>query len=283
MAATAEGFEIRAGFAGARGRAGERALQGAVIFWFLVTFVGQFLFALHIVSFYGRTAAVGDFAAWNKHLEVGVISGDTVGNGALGMHLAMAAVVTVCGLLQLIPLIRQRAPVFHRWMGRVYIVAAFAVSAAALYLQLVRGAVPGGLLQHTGLVLNAVLIMLFAATALNAARARRFASHRRWALRLFMASSGVWFFRVGLFFWLLVNRGPVGFDPNRFEGPFLTFLSFAQYLLPLAVLEVYLRVRERGGAFGKRAVAVTVVLLTLVMMVGIFGHARFMISRGVAI
>jgi hypothetical protein len=29
----------------------------------------------------------------------------------------------------------------------------------------------------------------------------------------------------------------------KFRGPFLSFLSFAQYLLPLAVLEIYLRTR----------------------------------------
>ena len=51
-------------------------------------------------------------------------------------------------------------------------------------------------------------------------------------------ASGVWFFRVGLMLWVVVNQGPAGFDTETFRGPFLTFLSLAQSLLPLAILEL---------------------------------------------
>jgi hypothetical protein len=70
-----------------------------------------------------------------------------------------------------------------------------------------------------------------------------------------MVVNGVWFFRVGLMLWLVLNNGPVGFDPKTFRGPFLDFWSFADYLLPLAVLEVYLRTQDRAGTLGKFAVA----------------------------
>jgi hypothetical protein len=80
----------------------------------------------------------------------------------------------------------------------------------------------------------------------------------------------VWFFRVGLMFWLLVNQRPVGFDTKSFTGPFLSFLSFADYLLPLAVLELYFQAQDRGGAVARRAMAAVLVLLTLAMAAGIF-------------
>jgi tetratricopeptide (TPR) repeat protein len=95
-------------------------------------------------------------------------------------------------------------------------------------------------------------------------------AHRHWALRLFLVVGGVWFFRVGLMFWLLLNKGPVGFDPDAFRGPFLSFLSFVQYLLPLAVLEIYLCTRERGGTLGRLAMSAGLFVLTIARGTGIF-------------
>ena len=66
------------------------------------------------------------------------------------------------------------------------------------------------------------------------ARARNVAMHRRWALRTFVLVSGVWFFRVGMMLWIFLNGGPVGIG-EKFDGPFIMFWSFANYLLPLAV------------------------------------------------
>jgi hypothetical protein len=99
--------------------------------------------------------------------------------------------------------------------------------------------------------------------------ARELAAHRRWALRLFLVMSGVWFFRVGLMLWVFLDGGPAGFDPETFRGPFLTFLAFAQYLLPLAVLELYLRAQERGGPTRRFVVATALFVLTVAMGVGI--------------
>ena len=72
-------------------------------------------------------------------------------------------------------------------------------------------------------------------------------------------------------FWIIVNHGPVGFNPQTFEGPFLDFLTFAQYLLPLAVLELYLRTQDHAAAPGKYAMAATLFVLTIAMGIGIFG------------
>jgi hypothetical protein len=259
---------------------GEIALKAAVRLWFAVTFAGQLIFVTHIVSFYGRTAVAGDFARWSKFLAVGWVPGDSTGNAVLATHLMMAALVTLGGLLQLLPRIRSRFPAFHRWTGRTYIATAFIASGSALYLLLIRGGTVGGFFEHLGIFVNALLIMLFAALALRFAMARRFEVHRRWALRLFLVVSGVWFFRVGLFFWLLVNRGPVGFNPETFQGPAIVVLSFAQYLLPLAVLELYLRARERGGPVRRLAVAGVLLVLTLVTGIGIFGYTASQVSGG---
>jgi hypothetical protein len=88
--------------------------------------------------------------------------------------------------------------------------------------------------------------------------------------------SGVWFFRVGLFFWIIVNSGPVGFDPKTFTGPVFVVIGFAQYLLPLAILEGYFRA-QRGGSHGAQLVmSATLITVALAMCVGIFGVTAFM-------
>ena len=110
--------------------------------------------------------------------------------------------------------------------------------------------------------------MIFAVLAVRHAIARDFKTHRRWTLRLFMAVNGVWFFRVGLMLWLVINRGPAGFNPKTFTGPFLTIWSFANYLLPLAILELYLRA-ERSSASTRFAMATGLSVLTLAMAIGI--------------
>lgn len=225
--------------------------------WFLVAATGLAIFASYIAVSYGR-AALGGPPAQSRWM-----AGDAVGNVLLTLHLLFAFLMTAGGMLQLLPALRRRMPAMHRGLGRVFLAAALAGSLSGLYLLWVRGTV-GDLSQHLGMTLNAILIIGFAALAWRAARARDFATHRRWALRLFLAANGVWFFRVGLMLWLVVFRQPVGFDPKSFTGPFLTFLAFAQFLLPLAVLEFYFRSRSLG-------VAAVLVIASLATAVGILG------------
>jgi hypothetical protein len=71
--------------------------------------------------------------------------------------------------------------------------------------------------------------------------------------------------------WILANRGPAGFDPKTFTGPFLTFLSFAQTLLPLALLELYFRVRDSGSPAARLTLAGGLLIATLLTALGIVG------------
>jgi tetratricopeptide (TPR) repeat protein len=115
--------------------------------------------------------------------------------------------------------------------------------------------------------------MIFAVQALRYALARDFKTHRRWALRLFMAVGASLFIRAGVFLSLALNQGPFGFDPVTFSGPFLTFMSFAQYLLPLAVLELYLRAQQRAAARGRFVMAAGIFVITGLMGAGIAAAA----------
>jgi hypothetical protein len=250
-----------------------KALKAAAALWFLVAVAGQWIFAAYILTFYGRAILDGDLGRWSKVVSPGYVHGDAMGNLALAMHLVVAVIITVGGPLQLIPQVRARAPVFHRWNGRAYLITAFLAAISALYLVWIRGGVFGNAMQHAGISLNAVLILFCGAMALRYALLRRFDVHRRWALRLFLVVSGAWFIRVGAMCWMILNGSPGGFDPVMFQGPILDYLSFAHYLLPLAVLEIYLRTQDRARAAGKFAMAGGLLVLTVAMGIGIFGAA----------
>jgi tetratricopeptide (TPR) repeat protein len=246
----------------------DSTLKAAAGFWFVVAVLGQLVFAFTVASFYGLSAARGNWQQWNKSMTHGHTPGHPMGNLAVAIHLGSAVVILLSGAIQLIPQIRRRAPSFHRWNGRIYFVSAFAISLAGLYMLWFRGTV-GDLSQHLGQSLDAVLIMLCAVMALRYALARDFKTHRRWALRLFMVVSASLFIRAGIFLSFLLNRGPFGFDQVTFSGPFLTFMSFGQYLVPLVVLEMYLRTQDRAGAAGRFAMAAGLFLLTVMLGAGI--------------
>lgn len=249
-------------------RGSAAALNGAVGLWFAVTVIGQLVFAAYIALLYGGAAVRGDFKGWNAVMTHGHVAGETVGNATTGIHLLFAALIMLGGALQLVPQIRSHAPRFHRWNGRVYLAGAVIAAVSGLYMLWFRGTV-GDLSQHLGTSLNAVLVVVFAGLTLRGALRREFAAHRRWALRLFLAVSGVWFFRIGLMFWLAVNGGPAGFDMKTFTGPFLSFLAFGQYLVPLAVLELYLLVRAYGGAVAQSGMAAALLVLAMATAVGV--------------
>jgi tetratricopeptide (TPR) repeat protein len=99
--------------------------------------------------------------------------------------------------------------------------------------------------------------------------ARDFKAHRRWAVRLFLVASAAWSLRLAFFLTLFLFQGPVGFNPQTFTGPFLTIMTFAQYLVPLAALEIYLRAQDRPGPLRRMAAAGMLFVLTLAMVAGI--------------
>ncbi len=199
----------------------------------------------------------------------GYVAGDTAGNLAFAAHVMMAAIITFGGTLQLIPQIRARALWFHRWNGRVFIFTAFAISLAGLFLHFTRGHPSASGLG--AISLNAVLIMFCAGQALGYALVPDIDTHRRWALRTFMAVNGVWFLRVGVMAWMILTQSSM-----KQAMPFIAFWGFASYLLPLLVLEIYLRTERGGGALAKLGVSLMVVAFTSVMAVGIFGAFMFL-------
>jgi hypothetical protein len=248
--------------------ASKEVLRFAVVTWFIIATLGQWIFAGYVMVFYGTATATGHIERWNNVLPRGYIAGDVAGNVVVGMHLLLAAIIILGGPLQIIPYVRKHARTFHRWNGRLYMTVAVIMSITGLVMVWTRGSV-GGMTQHLSISFNAVLILICAVLSLRFAMKRDFARHQVWALRLFLVSNGVWFFRIGLMLWLFLFKKPVGFDPITFEGPFLTLLSLSQYCVPLAILELYLRAKTSSNTRLKLAVAALLFFITILMGIGI--------------
>ena len=245
------------------------ALDASARLWWVVTALGQWLFAFYVLAFFGPMLLQDGIEGLKRSpLFNGFMPGDTVGNYAVAAHILLAVIIMGAGPLQLIPQIRARYPVFHHWTGRSYILAAVTSSIGGLYLIWTRP-IFASLWNAIGTSLDGVLVVVFAAIALRYAMARDIRNHRRWALRLFMVASAVWFIRIGIRLWVFLTGG-VGMDDETFTGPFVVTAHFGQYLLPLAVLEVYLRARDGDNAHFKLATATGLFALTILMGIGIF-------------
>ncbi len=244
------------------------ALKLATWFWFAVMLIGQLFFASSVALFYGHAAWRGQWQSWNRTMTHGYVAGDHMGNVAVGIHLVSAVIIIAGGAIQFVPQIRRRAPRFHRWNGRLYILSAFTVSLAGLYMMWMRGTI-GTFAQHIGTSFLAVLIIVCAVMALRRAMARDIAAHRRWAMRLYVVVSAALFIRAGFTLGGALAQGAAGIDPSTLGGGFLTFMSFAQYLVPLAVLELYFRAQSDGGTTARLAMAGGLFALTLLLGAGV--------------
>ena len=256
-------------------RVAATALHWAGLIWFLVAAFGQAAFIWFILAFYGTRTAAGNFAGWNdKPLIDGYIAGDHAGNFVFAAHVLLASVVTFAGLMQLVPPLRRRFPTWHRWTGKVFLVVACFMALSGFWLSIARGTSLSAV-SAVAISINGLLILVFAGLAWRHAVKRRFDRHRIWAMRTFMVVSGVWFLRVGLMGWVVVNQGPVGMTDDM-SGPADIVLTFGSYLIPLALLELWFRAGRSAGAVPKAVAAALVFAAAAFTAVGVFGTIAFM-------
>jgi hypothetical protein len=245
-------------------------LKASAALWFIVAAIGQWLFAFYVFVVFGVRVAADGFAGLAQvRLMHGYVAGDMLGNIASTVHILLAIAIHGGGPLQLIPWVRKHAPTLHRWNGRTFLVAAIVSALLGLFLVWVRDATQSPA-DSGGNTIGSILIFIFAALALQHARARNFDVHRRWALRLFLVVSAVWFIRLGSYgAQLLEPIFAIRFTPAYYES-----LNAAKLVVPLGVLELYFWAQRAAGARGRAAVVTVLAAATVLTAVGICGAAN---------
>lgn len=251
----------------ASSRRAQAWLLAAAKIWFVVAVIGQVMFAYYIFVFYGGSAMRNELGLWNEVLFHGLTKEVSMGNVAIFSHIAFAAVITLGGPLQFVKSLQIRAPRFHRWNGRIYVLVALVMSLSGMYLILVKGPV-GSIYMGLGNMLNACLILLCAWMTWRRAVQRKLQAHQQWALRTFLVVSGVWFFRLGFGLWIAIHQGAPG-HTDAFDGPFDIGLAIAHTTVPLLVGEGYLRAKGSNQVMGKLVATAGLHLATILTAVGI--------------
>ncbi len=221
--------------------------------WCLAAAGGQLAFVAFILAFTVPRLLGGNHAALNEKPHItGWVPGDAVGNAQFVAHMLVAAVVTLLGLVQVLPQVRQRWPGLHRWSGRAFMVAALAASLTGFYLTWIRGSQLGPA-SAWSTTLNGLLIVVFVALAWRSALRRDIASHRRHALRAWLLVNGVWFLRIGIVP-VGITLGALGLQKEYGEVAFLA-VSWLSWTVPIVILQLYLWAERSETASHQAAVA----------------------------
>jgi len=252
-----------------------KTLQKAGMIWFLAAAIGQSAFIGFIALYYGKRTALGQFSHWNdKPIIKGYVPHDDLGNLMFIAHVLLAAIITFGGIIQLIPYLRQRLAWLHRWNGRLYMLLAYFMAGGGIWLTWVRNTRLSNI-SAVAITLNAILIIVCVTLAWKQAMNRKIDSHRQWAMRSFMLVSGVWFLRVAIMAWVILNGGQRGMD-GKLSGPADIGLVFGCYIVPLVFLELYFMAQRSKNSVFKALVATSIFIMTLILAVGIFGAIAFM-------
>jgi len=249
------------------------ALNGSVKAWFAVAMTGQIVFALYIIFVYTLTLFFGlDIA------HITPTQGYDKANGfdflVFFTHILPAAYLSLFGMLQLVPAIRVRFRRFHRWNGRIFLILGFSGALTGLYLQWITGLRLSNL-GSVGITLNGLLILFAVYQTWRHAISKRFELHMRWAIHTFFLVNAVWSFRLFLMGWYMVNQGPNG-NTGNVDGPVDIFFSFACYLIPMAVAELYFWANRQQNARRLWTTTIVVSIGALVTLTGVIAGIMMM-------
>jgi hypothetical protein len=204
----------------------------------ITVWVSAGLFGLYILAFYATALYRNNVEKWNEMLPGLYQQGAAAATTGMGLHFAMGGIILVLGSIQLIEAIRVRYSAFHRWVGRIYVVASMLAAIGGLVFIFAKGTI-GGTVMNIGFALYGILMLVAGTATYRHAAAGRIEQHRAWALRLYALAIGSWLYRMDYGFWLLLADG-MGHLRN-FEGPFDRTMAFFFYLPNLLVAELFIR------------------------------------------
>jgi len=255
------------------GRWSSVGLRWAGIGLVAVSWVSAAFFGAYILAFYAGAIPSHRLEQWNSNLPGLYDSGNPAAFLAMAAHLVTGGTLLLLGPIQLIGALRRRWPPLHRWLGRLYVLAAGLAGFGGLGFILGKGTI-GGLPMDVGFGLYGALMVVASTETYRNARARRIEIHRAWAIRLFALAIGSWLYRMDYGFWLLIAKGAG--HTHGFDGPFDVVMVFFFYLPNLAIAELFIRARQAPSHDGVRLAATLVLnVATFFVALGTYYFIRF--------
>lgn len=150
------------------------------------------------------------------------------------LHLAGGAIALASGALQINPGLRRRFPGFHRWLGRLYVLAVIVAALAGLRLATDSS---GGVAAHFGFGLLAVLWLWTTVQAYMHIRARRIDLHQTWMIRSYALTLAAVTLRIYI---------PLSQSAGLPFGDSYVVISWLCWVPNLIVAHWWVRSRERG-------------------------------------
>lgn len=238
----------------------DRIRKGAGLLLVITVWVSAGLFGLYIIAYYAASLYAGNGARWNEMLPGLYSKNAATPTLGIGLHFAMGGVILLLGSIQLIDRLRERWPAFHRWTGRIYVVASMLAAIGGLVFIFATGTI-GGTIMNLGFGLYGGLMLLAAFLTWRHALAGRMDLHRAWALRLYALAIGSWLYRMDYGFWLLLANG--WGHRQDFSGPFDHFMAFFFYLPNLLVAELFIRRERQRGMPAALNLGISLLLLAV--------------------
>jgi hypothetical protein len=233
----------------------------------VVVWTSSLLFGLYILAFYGG-AFFTDPEVWNQNLNGLFVRGNTAATSGIGVHFIGGGIILALGSIQLLPIVRSRAPAVHRVVGRIYLLSCLAASIGGTGFILLSGTI-GGLYMDLGFGLYGVLMFICTVQTFRYAIARNIVIHRAWALRLFALAIGSWLYRMDYGIWYELT-GLVG-HTDTFDGWFDNVMSFMFFIPNLLVVEMFIRGQQpTTGNLQKSACALLLFVATGVVALGTY-------------
>jgi predicted membrane protein DUF2306 len=250
-----------------------RALQWTARALTATCWISAGLFGLYILAFYAAALVDGNIAKWNDSLPRLYESDTPAATAGIGMHFAAGGIILALGCIQFVGSIRSRYPAVHRWIGRVYVTAAFLAGIGGLTFIVTKGTI-GGTTMDVGFGIYGVLTAAAAIETYRHARARRLDTHRAWAMRLFALAIGSWLYRMDYGFWFLLADGAGHL--KDFSGPFDKVMAFFFYVPNLLVVEALIRAPRAAMSKGLRwTAAVAFSCATAFLVLGTYFFTKF--------
>ena len=254
-------------------RVGALSVRSAGFLLVATVWISAGLFGLYILAFYAAALFSGNMEKWNDILPGLYQPGSSAATSGIGLHFATGGIILLLGSIQLIEAIRVRYSIFHRWVGRVYVVSCLLAAAGGLTFIFIKGTI-GGMVMDVGFSLYGILMLIAGVQTIRHARAGRIEKHRAWALRLYALAIGSWLYRMDYGFWFML-AGKLGHLEN-FEGPFDRVMSFFFYLPNLLVAEMFIRSRKYRTPFVVNILSALLLLaMTGFLVIGTYYFTKF--------